>query len=66
MTKRTSQETYALRLAVDVFINKKLILTNATMPALRVKKKASVIVAAHRMSFGQDESCKKSNQFNEQ
>lgn len=51
MTKRTSQEAYALRLVVDVFINKKLILTNAIMPALRVKKKASVIVAAHRMSF---------------
>lgn len=67
VTKRTSQEAYALRLAVDVFINKKLILTNAIMPVLRVKKEASVIVAAHRMSFfGQDESCKKSNQFNEQ
>ncbi|ECA6062136.1 TPA: hypothetical protein PN392_002564 [Salmonella enterica subsp. enterica serovar Typhisuis] len=66
MTKRTSQEAYALRLAADVFINKKLILTNAIMPALRVKKKASVIVAAHRMSFRTDESCKKSNQFNEQ
>lgn len=51
MTKRTSQEAYALRLAADVFIDKKLILTNAIMPALRVKKKASVIVAAHRMSF---------------
>lgn len=51
MTKRTSQEAYALRLAVDVFINKKLILTNAIMPVLRVKKEASVIVAAHRMSF---------------
>lgn len=51
MTKRTSQEAYALRLAADVFINKKLILTNAIMPALRVKKEASVIVAAHRMSF---------------
>lgn len=51
MTKRTSQEAYALRLAADVFINKKLILTNAIMPALRVKKEASVIMAAHRMSF---------------
>ncbi|EEE7462336.1 hypothetical protein CYS22_05245 [Salmonella enterica subsp. enterica serovar Virchow] len=46
MTKRTSQEAYALRLVVDVFINKKLILTNAIMPALRVKKKASSIVGA--------------------
>ncbi|HFE7584745.1 TPA: hypothetical protein ACF99R_003348 [Salmonella enterica subsp. enterica serovar Newport] len=40
MTKRTSQEAYALRLAADVFINKKLILTNAIMPALRVKKES--------------------------
>lgn len=51
MTKRTSQEAYALRLAVDVFINKKLILTNAIMPVLRVKKEASVIVAAHENVF---------------